>query len=357
MCLDDIKVYILCNYIITMSTSTENFDFNISNYTLPDIYKLFKISYPSSLTKDVLSDAKRTVLQIHPDKYWHLHKKRIPKEYFLFYSKAYKVLYNVYQAVSNDENAPKDSTKSRNQYYNDTGKYQTDDVNTGIVSPNKLTTILSDIRNKRDTTYNSNEFDDINKLVNSMYEAVYFKDNTHENGYGEWFKSDEACDNPQSPGNISNRLELHDFIERKKREKRELVKYDGNYNGLGSGNHAGMYDLNRDVPVSYSSGVFSKLQYEDLKKAHTETVIPVCEEDELDRITAQVSVDKYKIGRERERHNYRVLPKEESMKILEDKQEQEDIQASLIAHKLMKESEDAKKSVVSWLNKFDTLEW
>ena len=41
------------------------------------------------------------------------------------------------------------------------------------------------------------------------------------------------------------------------------------------------FNLLREKPSSYSSSVFSKLGYEDLKKAHTETVIPVTYEDYL----------------------------------------------------------------------------
>jgi hypothetical protein len=41
----------------------------------------------------------------------------------------------------------------------------------------------------------------------------------------------------------------------------------------------GYYGLGREAPQEYSSGLFSSLQYEDLKKAHTESVIPVTEDD------------------------------------------------------------------------------
>ena len=41
------------------------------------------------------------------------------------------------------------------------------------------------------------------------------------------------------------------------------------------------YSLTREKPQCFSSGVFSQLKYEDLKKAHTETVVPVTKEDYL----------------------------------------------------------------------------
>ena len=45
------------------------------------------------------------------------------------------------------------------------------------------------------------------------------------------------------------------------------------------GNVEGGYNLSRQRPKEYSSDIFSQLGYEDLKKAHTETVIPVTRED------------------------------------------------------------------------------
>ncbi len=44
-------------------------------------------------------------------------------------------------------------------------------------------------------------------------------------------------------------------------------------------NQTGMYDLTGDKPSYYESDLFSSLQYDDLKKAHTETVVPVTEQD------------------------------------------------------------------------------
>ena len=38
-------------------------------------------------------------------------------------------------------------------------------------------------------------------------------------------------------------------------------------------------ELDISQPDSYCANIFSKLQYDDLKKAHTESVIPVCDND------------------------------------------------------------------------------
>ncbi len=64
-------------------------DLNIDNYSYEDILELFHLDYNFDITE--LKSAKKIVLKTHPD------KSKLPKEYFLFYSKAYKMLYYVYE--------------------------------------------------------------------------------------------------------------------------------------------------------------------------------------------------------------------------------------------------------------------
>ena len=52
-------------------------DLNIDNYELPDILKLFNISY--NFNKEDLKKCKKYVLKTHPD------KSNLPKEYFFFF--------------------------------------------------------------------------------------------------------------------------------------------------------------------------------------------------------------------------------------------------------------------------------
>ena len=63
-------------------------DLNLENYTLNDLLKLFNISF--NFQEKELKDAKKIVLRMHPD------KSKLDKKYFLFFSSAYKLLYNIY---------------------------------------------------------------------------------------------------------------------------------------------------------------------------------------------------------------------------------------------------------------------
>ena len=64
-------------------------DLDISNYELNDILKLFKIKINFDETD--LKKAKQIVLKTHPD------KSNLAPEYFIFYSKAYKMIYSIWE--------------------------------------------------------------------------------------------------------------------------------------------------------------------------------------------------------------------------------------------------------------------
>jgi hypothetical protein len=63
-------------------------DLSIENYSLHELLKLFEL--PENFSDYELKNAKKIVLRLHPD------KSGLPSEYFLFYSKAYKMLYNIW---------------------------------------------------------------------------------------------------------------------------------------------------------------------------------------------------------------------------------------------------------------------
>ena len=67
----------------------EDLDLNIDNYSLKDIFQLFQMD--PILDEDALKIAKKIVLKTHPD------KSGLDSKYFIFFSKAYKKLFGLYQ--------------------------------------------------------------------------------------------------------------------------------------------------------------------------------------------------------------------------------------------------------------------
>lgn len=213
----------------------EDLDLDINNYDLEDILNVFKLDY--QFDNDDLKMAYRMMLKTHPD------KSGLNKDVFLFFNKAYDVLKKIYYF----RNRKKLSTHKRS-YEEETSKEK-------------------EILLKKLDGKSVKEF---NKWFNDMFEKNKVSDEDFDNGYGEWYKNKEPENN--------EKVSLNDFdrvFEKKKRECKAIVVKNDNMEI----NHMAGYSLSREAPPEYSSDVFSKLKFEDLKKAHTETVIPVTRED------------------------------------------------------------------------------
>jgi hypothetical protein len=77
---------------------------------------------------------------------------------------------------------------------------------------------------------------------------------------------------------------MGNIFEEKKSEVRALAvqcEIQGSGHGSGHGNMGA--DLTGEKPEYYSAELFSSLPYEDLKRAHLETVVPVTQADYLNR--------------------------------------------------------------------------
>ena len=111
-----------------------------------------------------------------------------------------------------------------------------------------------------------------NNWFNTTFDKLNIIDDDVNNGYGDWLKKDNII--PQLKNKNLNTL--HETIEQEKYNLSKIIK-TGDINNLNYSDN--FSELNKNVPERYSSNIFNKLQYEDLKKAHSESVIPVTEED------------------------------------------------------------------------------
>ncbi len=258
-----------------MSSAMESMDLDINNYELADILNLFKL--PVLFEEAHLKQAKIIVLQMHPD------KSRLPKEYFLFFTKAYKILYEIYKVRFPGEKGYKED------------KFSYTAIIERELNQNKTKTAHNvedrEYHKTHEEAYNKIQKMDasnFNKWFNEKFEKFRLHDEEQDNGYEEWFRGtnprseeneDEFSYEPQELGGTWS--ERNERIERKKvelRNKMALIQRNEIQTANSSGG-GGYYGLGREAPQEYSSGLFSSLQYEDLKKAHTETVIPVTADD------------------------------------------------------------------------------
>ena len=224
----------------------EDLDLNIENYDLVDILNLFKIKN-YDFSRDELKQAKKIVLMTHPD------KSKLDKKYFLFFKDAYKILYSIYEFryKSNNEN---------NKTYSE--------ISEAVEVIKERNELLKNVKEKHK---NAPEF---NEWFNKMFEKTNITNKQKENGYGNWLSSNDDIDTRTTTYSNMNQI-----FERKKKELKSIIVYN-DYSTI-TYNETNTYKLDEeiDAPSTYSSDIFSKLKYDDLKKAHTETVIPVTIDD------------------------------------------------------------------------------
>lgn len=284
----------------------EDLDLNIENYELTDLLTLFKIDF--EFNAEDLKRVKKTVMQTHPD------KSGLDKKYFLFFTSAYKIVFSIH------EFRHKSSANQSTEYT--------------VEKDEEKELLLKKLKNKPN----------FNKLFNELFEKHKITDEETANGYGDWMKSDENMDS-----RTTTMSQMNATFEQKKREVKELVPFQEIEEAGGTVSH---FDLTRDKPTYYSSAVFSNLQYEDLKKAHVESVIPVTQEDYLSR-------PKFKSVLEMQQHpDYKdttplsLSQANDYLKQRESFQAKNDVQR---AYKLAKQDEVARKANQGWMSGFKQL--
>jgi hypothetical protein len=285
----------------------DTMDLNIENYDLTDLLQLFKLDF--DFVEEDLKRVKKTVMQTHPD------KSGLDKTYFLFFTAAYKIIFSIHDFRH------KSSSKQSTEY-----------------------TVEKD-EEKEALLKNMQKQPNFNKIFNELFEKHRIKDEENENGYGDWLKSDDNMDN-----RTTTMSQMNATFEQKKREVRDLVPFQEIEEANGSG--AGHFDLTRDKPTYYSSSMFSNLQYEDLKKAHVESVVPVTQEDYLSR-------PKYKNVLEMQSHpdykDVNPLSLSQANEYLQQRQSYQNKNDVQRAYKLAKQDEVARKANQGWLSGFKQL--
>ena len=288
-------------------------DLDIDNYNLDDILRLFKM--PRNFTEEHLKNAKRIVLKTHPD------KSGLDAKYFLFYTKAYKMVYFIHNFKN----------KSANKTENVSGLVTEEN---SIESHNGvLNTFFEKNKKMKEPAH-------FNKWFNEQFEKHKVEEESNGNGYGDWLKSENGIyDRPtDGKGNIAN---MKVDFEKHKRQVRSLVVYNGiddlytsNLGGTLLGGAGG-------IEGSYSSSLFSNLAYQDIKQAHTETVIPVSEED-FHNTKKFNNLEDYKTYRNNQ--DVSPLSEKESNNYLSQKNQKDEHESSNRAYYYAKQLETANKN-------------
>ncbi len=304
-----------------MSNQNQNqnqkLDLDISNYELEDILELFKI-YNTDFNEADLKKAKQMVLKTHPD------KSKLPPEYFLFFSKAYKTLHSIWEFRSKSEKTPS----------NENTDYKSATMNHSEEEKRELLDTFFDANKKLKKTK------DFNKWFNQEFDKNKMINESQEKGYGDWLQSEETPF--QDLGKTSEANMATDFA-RLKREVRSLTVYQ-DVQDIGSygGSLSSAADLSLSAPQQFNSDLFSSLQYQDLHQAHTETVIPVTDED-YENVPKFNNVNEFVAYRNDQALNSKPLSEQQALDYLKNREKKDDRDAVRRAYDLAKQTEEAQK--------------
>tara|TARA_Y100000748_G_C15498616_1_gene489162 strand:+ start:1090 stop:1953 length:864 start_codon:yes stop_codon:yes gene_type:complete len=283
-----------------------NSDLNldIDTYSLDDILTLFKLD--SNFDEQGLRRARKTVAGTHPD------KSGLDKEYFLFFTKAYKILHSVHEFKTR-----------RNSCVSTEYATQDDDGKKALVED-----LLT--------------HDDFNRVFNELFEKNKLTQEHQSSGHGEWLKSEEDIDK-----RTATRANMNQMFDQKKTELRALVPV----REVESLEAHGLCDITGEEPEEFGCDVFGSLRYEDVRKAHTETVVPVTEEDRTKNHFRSAE----DLRNHRAAQDTTPLSLQQAKQLLGEQkslQNQNDIQR---AFRLAKQDEESRKRNDAWLSSFKHL--
>jgi hypothetical protein len=290
----------------------EKVDLDLNNYTLDDLLHLFHI--PANFDEEDLKQAKKMVLMTHPD------KSHLDAKYFRFYSQAYKQLFSIWEFKRKQQNQNKSFQIDDNRKENHKNEHS-----------------LEKEQKKALDRVLSKKPEQFNQWFNEQFERARLQTEEDENGYGSWLTSNEDLD---SSNDVNSVADMAKEMERKKAQIRSLTLYQEVEDLFATGVSASQ--LGGNAPTSYSSDLFSSLPYEDLRKAHTETVIPVTMEDYHNRRHFS-SVDEYKRDRSLQDRSTSMLSEQQSLEYLRSKERKEEKAATERAYQMAKQAEEAEK--------------
>jgi hypothetical protein len=300
-----------------MSNKIKEIDLDIKNYSLNDLFNLFQIEN-SIIDLDQLKNAKKIVLQMHPD------KSKLDAKYFLFFSSAYKKLYSIYEFQNKSEKKKLETNKlykDEKEYYKDENKNILDNLfnsNTELKDPKKF-----------------------NSWFNQEFEKHKIEDQNN-NGYGDWLKSDEGIYETSSV----NMSSMHEEFEKQKKKIQAISIYNGINDPFAS--TLGGTVLRNNTEDNYSSSLFNNngLNFQDLRQAHVETIIPISNED-YKNIPKFKSTQEYRSFRDNQ--DIKPIKEEEALNKLKYGENKMNEESANLAYFYAKQSEDAlKKSNDFW---------
>lgn len=257
----------------------EELDLDIESYSLQELLNLFNIQLP--ITDLDIARAKRKLLRTHPD------KSGLGTDVFIFFKSAYEKVKSLYEIQI-----------SQNREAADKYSEELEDKNAGI----------QEFSNSKNFTAKFNRLFEENIVLSSG-----------GSGHGKWLANSIHVENTTSQKQLNE-------LKKSSRTLSVVLPLCGFSNHCGS-------ELIDDVD---NSGVCGALHFEDVKRAYTESVVPVTEEDDfLHRINYD-SVEELQLDRNNTVYSEYFKNHEKKLKELHERQSILDVE---MAFKLQQQDE------------------
>ena len=261
---------------------------NIQSYSFPEILALFDIpSY--DISADQMKAAKRKVLMTHPD------KSRLPPEYFLFYKKAYEIIFHYYENLHKIETRVP-TEKGTLQYHSS--------LNDNV---EKVSSVLHDMSRR-----------EFHTKFNELFEKNMA--NRPSAGKNDWFRDEKAVFDTANRHVTSKNM--GDVFETFKQQTKDIVRYRGVetlYAGGGGESYHGEDDCEGEGGTYVECYLFSKLKFDDLRKVHKDQTIFAVSESDYEKVGPKyTSLERY--TRERGGHDIKPISKEMSESMLREQE-------------------------------------
>ena len=279
-------------------------DLDLSHYSETELCTLFGVQ-GMVLTPELLKECRKLALKTHPD------KSKLDGKYFEFFNRAYQQVVRMYEFQN--KSTSKTIPLTTEEFL----------VSEGDTS-SRLTQLFQAHPDLKDNT----------DWFNEQFEKHRLEDDALHVGYGTWLTSNEDVSPPSlsssSSSSSSSMQAMNQSIEDRKRQLQVQV-------------HRGVQDMVSTRGGSSLQGVQSQsnftsghvfsaeggLGYTDLKQAYVESVIPVTE-DEFYKRPQFRSVEEFQ--RHRDSVDTSALSKQESMRLLQERTDQEAREAQSLAY-------------------------
>jgi len=240
----------------------------IESYNLEELMGLFHFQPNQTITVEDMKQAKKKVLMMHPD------KSKLPKEYFLFYKKAFDIIVRLYDGVQ------KVSKPVENTEYQAESAVENEQAKGFRKNLEKIST------------------NDFQKKFHTLFEK-HAKKPINTEKY-EWFSSEEPVYDSSSSSTIRNQQQMNQAIDEIKQRQQEMTLYKG----VTSMNHYGGNSLYEDVEevsddVYYECDPFSKLKFDDVRKVHRDQTVIGVRESDMQHVHQYKTVEEYQRSRSR----------------------------------------------------------